>query len=76
MRIVVVVTETGSPELYKALQGTPARQRAERLRTLATVGLVSISAQVRREEQPPNTNQDNGTGTKIGAIAKKLGGVL
>lgn len=76
MRIVVVVTETGNPELYKALHGTPPRQRAERLRTLATVGLVSVSGQVMRDEQPSKSSQDRDAETRVGAIARKLGGVL
>lgn len=40
MRIVVLLSETGHPELSGELASLPARQRAERLRTLATVGLL------------------------------------
>jgi hypothetical protein len=43
MRIVVQVT-AAHPDLREALSAIPVRSRAERLRTLAQVGLVAISS--------------------------------
>lgn len=42
VRVVVLVSEEGSPELYRAIESVPPRLRAERLRTLATVGLLGL----------------------------------
>ena len=41
LRIVLTVSEV-SPELYAALEQVPARLRAERVRTLATIGLAAM----------------------------------
>lgn len=41
IRIVLTVTQA-SPELFAALQEVPARLRAERVRTLATLGLAAV----------------------------------
>lgn len=41
LRIVLTVSEV-SPELYAALEQVPARLRAERVRTLATLGLAAM----------------------------------
>lgn len=41
IRIVVNVSE-GNPELYRDLLTIPIRQRAERMRTLASIGLCDM----------------------------------
>lgn len=75
MRVVVVVNEHGSPELYRALLDTPARLRAERLRTLATVGLVSFSGRGSTSE-PAKQQQGQSAPTGLSGLAKKLEGSL
>ena len=40
MRIVVKLSADAYPELHAELEDIPARQRAERLRVLASLGLV------------------------------------
>lgn len=39
----MTVTEEVSPELYVALKAVPSRLRAERVRTLAAIGLTALS---------------------------------
>ncbi|GLW61515.1 hypothetical protein Hthe01_18640 [Hydrogenophilus thermoluteolus] len=46
IRIVLTVTEA-NPELYAALKEVPSRLRAERVRTLATLGLATIAGSVK-----------------------------
>jgi hypothetical protein len=40
---VVLTTTPANPELFADLSEVPARLRAERVRTLATLGLVALS---------------------------------
>ena len=42
IRVVLTVTPS-SPELYAALKDIPTRMRAERVRTLATLGLATFA---------------------------------
>ena len=42
IRVVLTVTPA-SPELFAGLKDVPARFRAERVRTLATLGLAAVS---------------------------------
>ncbi len=42
MRVIVTVTEGAAQELYAELARIPARQRAERLRHLAALGLALV----------------------------------
>lgn len=53
IRVVLTVTPS-SPELYAALKDIPARMRAERVRTLATLGLAAFAtgAGTRSRENP------------------------
>ena len=43
MRVVVNIPPGSHPELLKELEKTPPRERAERLRMLATFGLIHMS---------------------------------
>ena len=43
MRVVVNIPPGSHPELPKELENTPPRERAERLRMLATFGLIHMS---------------------------------
>ncbi|NMT92731.1 hypothetical protein HKB31_02840 [Vibrio alginolyticus] len=43
MRVVVNIPPGSRPELLKELEKTPPRERAERLRMLATFGLIHMS---------------------------------
>lgn len=51
MKVVVLVGE-GYPELYRELASIPARQRAARMRTLATMGCTGKVAPPAVAEQP------------------------
>jgi len=78
LRIVVVVNEV-SPELLAALEGLPPRSRAERIRTLATLGLSVFGGRgapeaVTLKAPPVPANKQNGEGRAI-AFAKALGGL-
>lgn len=42
-RVIMTVTNEVSPELYAALKEVPPRLRAERVRTLAAIGLTAVS---------------------------------
>ena len=42
MRVIVTVTEGAAQELYAELTRIPARQRAERLRHLAALGVALV----------------------------------
>ncbi len=42
MRVVVNIPQGSHPELFNALANTPPRERAERFRLLATMGLIYI----------------------------------
>lgn len=46
LRVVLNVTKA-SPELLAAIEGVPPRLRAERIRALATLGLIAVSGGVR-----------------------------
>ncbi|HCE2224766.1 TPA: hypothetical protein NGT43_000859 [Vibrio parahaemolyticus] len=43
MRVVVNIPPGSHPELLKELEKTPPRERAERLRMLATFGLIQMN---------------------------------
>lgn len=69
MKILVTINPGSSPELYAAIETIPARDRAERLRTLATLGVVSarnglqtVSAML---GTPPNRLETNQTLVKL-----------
>ncbi|MDP1573053.1 MAG: hypothetical protein Q8M09_08010 [Pseudomonadota bacterium] len=84
IRIVLTVSEA-SPELYAALIQVPERLRAERVRTLSTIGLVALNggqmlihkpapgddavSADKKEDRAPETS-----GKALGA-AKKLSGL-
>jgi hypothetical protein len=76
IRIVLTVTKA-SPELYAALQEVPARLRAERVRTLATLGLAAVGGGIgSRPAMGPTTEappQNAGPTTKALSFAKSLG---
>lgn len=68
IRVVMVVTEA-NPELLADLAKVPARLRAERIRTLATVGIAAMSgsacitrslASGEPKENPRVDRQDDG----------------
>ncbi|WP_191600135.1 hypothetical protein [Marinomonas algicola] len=42
MRVVVNIPPGSHPELLKELEKTPPRERAERLRMLATIGMMQL----------------------------------
>lgn len=81
-RVIMTVTESVSPELFAALHEVPARLRAERVRMLATLGVVAGTAFAARaiELHKPSSQPDpHETGAKkqdraIG-IARGIGGL-
>lgn len=78
IRIVLTVTQA-SPELFAALQEVPARLRAERVRTLATLGLAAVCGGIGSSSRPaigPATEaaqQNAGTQNRALTFAKSLG---
>lgn len=60
IRVVLTITEEGSPELFAALAPVPPRLRAERVRAIATVGIVNMrmgmSPQPQASVAPPPTD--------------------
>jgi len=52
IRVVLTVTPS-SPELFAALKDIPARMRAERIRTLATLGLAALATGTPRPHDNP-----------------------
>lgn len=44
LRIIVKLNGSAHPELHATLSALPARERAERMRVLATVGMLSFAA--------------------------------
>lgn len=71
IRIVLAVTEA-SPELYAALEKVPARLRAERVRALATIGLL-IAAGSAAGIKPSSSAEATGGGRASGDQGKALG---
>ena len=84
LRIVLTVSEV-SPELYAALEPVPARLRAERVRTLATIGLAAMGGgqplinKPAVEAEAASTNRKEpiapGLPEKALGAARKLGGL-
>ena len=78
IRIVLTVTQA-SPELFAALKDVPARLRAERVRTLATLGIAAISGGISGKpaiDQPTQTEvaqQDAQASSRALRFAKSLG---
>lgn len=54
MRVVVNIPPGSHPELLRELEQTPPRERAERLRMLATIGLLNMG-QPKGLPQPSST---------------------
>jgi hypothetical protein len=65
MRIVVSVTEA-NPELIKLLNAVPPRQRAERLRVLASVGASFLTGGEKVLPSPFHDEKMKGTPKKDG----------
>lgn len=81
IRIVLTVSEV-SPELYAALVQVPERLRAERVRTLSTIGLLTMnggfSPKAPTVDKPVDTVPEEATSTKPGKAldaARRLGGL-
>ena len=76
IRIVLTVTQA-SPELFAALKDVPARLRAERVRTLATLGLAAVCGGIgSRPAIGPATGaatQNAGASGQALGFAKSLG---
>ncbi len=77
LRIVLTVT-AASPELYTALKTTPSRLRAERVRTLATLGIAAVSGVGMSqpsgvETAPPNPLPSPARSNLALSFAKRLG---
>ncbi len=81
IRVVVVVTQ-GNPELLAELEKMPARLRAERIRTLATIGLTVVPGGTSGTNKPPTPKdskvdqQKNSLPDRATSFAKTLGGGL
>ena len=78
IRVVLAVT-AASPELFAALHGLPARSRAERVRMLATLGLVAGSGGASTKAPGSHTAEAGGGGNaghqnRATEFARALGG--
>ena len=77
IRVVLTVTQA-NPELFAGLQDVPARLRAERVRTLATLGLAAVSGgivttKIATPEDIPTGRQGNRGPNRALSFAKSLG---
>ncbi len=77
IRVVLTVTPA-SPELFAGLKDVPARLRAERVRTLATLGLAAVSggilpATAATASHAPASRQSHGVPNRALTFAKSLG---
>ena len=77
IRVVLTVTPA-NPELFAALKDVPARLRAERVRTLATLGIAAVSggivtAKTTTTPDPPASRQGHGVPSRALTFAKSLG---
>lgn len=77
IRVVLTVTPA-SPELFVGLKDVPARLRAERVRTLATLGLAAVSggivtAKTAAAPNTPASGQSRGVPNRVLTFAKSLG---
>lgn len=80
IRVVLTVT-SANPELFADLGRVPARLRAERIRTLATLGLAAISGGIVITKPPmPDSLESDQQGNEKPAralnFAKSLGGCV
>ena len=79
IRVVLTVTPA-NPELFAELGKIPARLRAERVRTLATLGLAAVCGGIgSRPAIGPATEaapQNAGDQNRALSFAKSLGGVV
>jgi len=77
IRVVLTVTPA-NPELFAGLQDVPARLRAERVRTLATLGIAAVSGGIVGARPaasavvPLDKGSHGGSGRAL-AFAKSLG---
>ncbi|REG85540.1 hypothetical protein [Marinomonas pollencensis] len=53
MRVVVNIPQGSHPELLKELEKTPPRERAERLRMLATIGIMQLNSILTEAAEKP-----------------------
>ncbi|MFA7096823.1 MAG: hypothetical protein WC383_10150 [Gammaproteobacteria bacterium] len=76
IRVVLTITPA-NPELFAALETIPARLRAERIRTLATIGLAAVSGAVggRAVNGPAAdpSSQNQGGADRAMTFARSLG---
>lgn len=77
IRVVLTVTPA-SPELFAGLKDVPARLRAERVRTLATLGLAAVSGGIlpttaATAPHAPASRQNHGVPNRAMTFAKSLG---
>ena len=77
IRVVLTVTPA-SPELFAGLKDVPARFRAERVRTLATLGLAAVSGGIlpttaATAPHAPAGRQNHGVPNRAMTFAKSLG---
>lgn len=78
IRVVLTVT-TASPELYAGLKEVPARLRAERVRMLATLGIMAVAGGGATSttsgigSTEPIKDRDLGVSHRAFALAKSLG---
>ncbi|MAF16829.1 MAG: hypothetical protein CMG93_12745 [Marinomonas sp.] len=59
MRVVVNIPPGSHPELLKELEKTPPRERAERLRMLATIGIMQLNNSLPEIQKPSSAKTED-----------------
>ncbi|MBN2701024.1 MAG: hypothetical protein JXR29_06210 [Methylothermaceae bacterium] len=76
IRIQMMISKKICPELHAQLAAIPSRHRSERLRLLATVGLLTLQGEMQQANPEREKRQSTPTQEKPGAaerITKMLG---
>lgn len=80
MRVVVHVSVAGHKELAADLEAVPPRERAERLRVLATLGLAALASGVSATPSADGSGAGGSAGDEAARrrarLLEKLGGSL
>ena len=74
IRVNLRIQEAVSPLLYQAMAGVPTQARAERLRTLATIGLQFETGRAGSGNRAPRPAEEQSDGLEDADIAKIFGG--
>lgn len=63
MRVVINIPPGSHSELLKELEKVPPRERAERVRMLATIGIMQLNKALHTTEEPSSKGDDHQGGS-------------